>query len=579
MSDQETLDDISQQVNDRVQAEIEHMPPPEESTDGTPDDPRFVLQCLENNERGDGVLYAALHRGKFTCNKSKKDKPWLMWQGHHWQSDHMDRSMMAVENVALTYGAQASRISAEIAELREALKIENAKIDSCKEAEDDAGQRAAMVNAEQLSADIGRLTSKRNSLNKRMDRLRGVRGANNCLTWAHCIDNPLAIVGDEIDLKPWLLACPNGVIDLQTGELKPGNPDDYLVRAVPTHFPEGSDVAHYLATGEGCQATNWVKFIGEIHEGKQEIIDFVHRFCGYCATGLRVEHFLACFIGEGANGKGTMFETIQEVLGELSWSIDPEMLLEQKNARSSGGPNADIVSLQGRRFVVASETEEGRRISTAAVKRLTGGDTLKGRSPHDKYEINFKPTHKLILYTNHPPRGLAKDFAMFRRLLYLWYPLRYVNDPEKEQEKDPQNAHIYRQKDPDLPEKLKAEAPWILAWIVRGCLLWQQEGGLKPPHQLRAAAEAIRNEEDNVGRFVEDVCIRVDTDCRLQFKSFYDAFKAWYEENVDENDRFRKSKKSVAEELRRKGYKVPPAKETGGTLYVYGLHLPPAYGF
>lgn len=575
----EELDKIRAKVAERTREEEEHIPEPTQEpapTQGTPDDPRFVMQCLDNNERGDGILFASLQRGKLVCNKSKKDKPWLKWAGHHWQPDHLDEAVRGVEEVALTYAKQSLALSDEIADLRDELNSAESKLAAATKAEDAGAEKSAKADVERLSTQVGNLVNRRKSINRRIDSLRGKTRAEKCLWWSHCINNPLAIVGDEIDLKPWLLACPNGVVNLRTGTLEKGKPDDYLVRAVPLEFPEGPEVEHYLATGEGIEnhAPRWMQFFREIHREDPELIKIVGRIFGYAITGLRTEHFIACFIGDGANGKGTMFETLQDILGELAWSIDPEMILEQKNARSSGGPNADIVSLQGRRLVVASETEEGRRVSTASVKRLTGADTLKGRSPHDKYEINFKPTHKLILYTNQPPRGLASDFAMLRRLLYIWYPLRYVDDPETWRKKDPQNQSIYRQKDPELPEKLKEEGPWILAWLVRQCLLWQAEGGLKPPEQLRAAAEAIRREEDHVERFIEDMCEKTGPEDRTRFKTFYTSFKHWYEENVDEKDRWRPSNKKVAEQLRKKGYQVPAAKDTGGTVYVYGLNAP-----
>jgi len=573
--------DLRAKVEERVEEEAEQLASIEDEKTGGdfggPDDPRFVLQCLASNERGDGILYAAVHRGQFLCNKSKKEKPWMRWAGHHWQYDHLDEAVRAVEAVALKYLAQSGLISDQIADLRTEMTSAEEQAETLAAADDKDGARIKKREAERLAKDIGRLASKRKALDSRVDRLRGWRGMNNCLNWASCVERPLAIKGDEIDLQPWLLACPNGVIDLRTGELRPGDPEDYLVRAVEIHFPEGPEVDHYLATGEGFQAPNFAKFIDEIHQSSQEIIDCVHRLLGYALTGLTTEHYIACFIGDGANGKGTLFELLLYILGELAWSIDPEMLMQQKNNKTSGGPDPELISLHGRRLAVASETEENRRVSSAKVKRLTGGDKIKARSPHDKYEINFIPTHTLVLYTNHPPKGLASDFAMLRRLLYFQYPLRYVDDPKHHAERDPQNAHIFRKKDPDLPNKLKEEAPWILAWLVRGCLLWQAEGGINPPQSLRAAAEQIRRDEDHLERFIEAVCTRSDPQDWVPFKRFYEGFKAWYEENVDESSRYRPTNKSITDQLRRKGYQVPPAKETSGQVRVYGLSLPAVY--
>lgn len=563
------LDGLRAQVEARTQEEAERLAAaaaekakgaaPEK---GGPDDPKFVLDCLANNERGDGVLFAALHRGRFLHNKATGT--WLRWDEHHWAPDKMNEATAGVEAVALTYRREAGSIGEEIRKLEEARQEADEKARECKRAEDTAGEDAARAEASRLANDAERAAARRQALNKRIDRLRSVRGAANCLTWSHCIDNPLAIIGDEIDKRPLLLPCANGVIDLETGELRPGDPADLLVRAIPVAY-RGIDHVN----------EDWDKFIQEIHvDGTRtpdpELAAFVRRLLGYCLTGLTTEHFIACFLGEGANGKGTLFEVLREVMGELSWAIEPEMLLEQKNSKSSAGPSPDVISLHGRRLVVASETDQNRRISAARVKRYTGGDTLIGRSPHDKYEINFQPSHKIVLYTNHPPKGLASDFGLFRRLLYLWYPLRYVEDVEAQQKRDPQNAALYRRRDVGLKARLLEDPEGILAWLVRGCLEWQRLGGLKPPPSILAAAEAIRRDEDHLERFLEAVCSRVGAEQQVAFKYLYDQFGKWFAENVDEDKRYIPSKKAVGDQLRRKGYRM---ETVGGSARVYGLDV------
>lgn len=559
------LVDITAQVEARRRQEEEELAAAKKdepkSQAGGPDDPRFVLQCLANNERGDGILFTALQRDRYVYNKT--NGLWYRWAEHHWELDKLNQATTAVESVALKYLTAAAQVRAELDKLNEEREAAESRAESCRTAQDEAGAKAAEAEAKKKAHLAGRAAARLKDLNRRVERLRTVRGANNCLTWAHCVEQPLAIIGDEIDKRPMLLACKNGVIDLETGRLHPGNPRDYLVRAIPVE---------YLGIDHVNEA--WERFQLDIHQNDDPFAAFVRRYLGYCITGLTKEQHLACFIGEGANGKGTMFETLHDVLGELAWSIEPEMILEQKNAKSSAGPSPDIVSLYGRRLVVASETDQNRRISGGKVKRLTGSDTLTGRAPHDKYEINFTPTHKLVLYTNHPPKGLAGDFALFRRLLYLNYPLRYVADPEREAAGDPQNARIYRQRDPDLPAKLLANRPGILAWLVRGCLEWQRDG-LNPPEQLRAAAEEIRRSEDHLGRFLDDVCDRVDNERRMLFKTFYAQFEQWFQDNVDESKRYCPTKKAIGDQLRRKGYRM---ENSGGQAYVFGLDIPGVFG-
>jgi len=553
------LDKVRAAVESRVQEEADHMPQEDEGTgSGGPDDPRFVRECLRNNERGDGVLYASMHRGKFLFNKIQAR--WYRWAGHHWQPDIMNTSVEGVEQVARRYAIAADPISEDIAEL--SIKISEAKneIERCEKNKDRDGEFKAKADQDAHIKQKKKLEAQRSKLYRRADQLRGKSRAEKCQWWAHCIPGALAVKGDEFDRKPMLLPCPNGVIDLETGDLLQGDPDDLLMRAIPIEYDPAAE------------APDWIPFLMEIHEGDEDKVNFVRRLLGYCLTGLTVEQFLACFIGEGGNGKGTMFELMHHILGQLAWSISPELILEQKNPRPTAGPSPDIVSLYGRRLVVASETDKNRKIGAANVKRFTGEDTLTGRSPHDKDETNFKPTHKMILYTNHAPRGLTEDFALMRRLLFIEYRLRYVDDVETWQRREPQNAHLFKQKDADLPKRLREQAQGILADLVRACLEWQQLGGLHPPDNIIAAAEAHRQSEDHLARFVKEACQESpDPEHRVKIGEFHKAYMAWYGDEVSAKDRYQPSKIAVGKELVRMGYRK---ESQSGQTWVYGVLLP-----
>jgi putative DNA primase/helicase len=578
--------DIRDQVAARVQEEVEHIPPEgdDKLDSGGPDDPEFILRCLNNNERGDGILFATMHRGKFVYVKSRdeKAKAWFYWSGHHWEIDKADFSHAAVESVAMLYQRESLNLNPEISESREKLSEANGLVkhynalkkelikDDATPAEftacDREGRKAEEDSA-LYSTKVKKLTSQQKKLIGRADRLRALKGAKNCLEWSHKLGKEgLFIYGDEVDQKPMLLACDNGVVDLETGDLIDGNPLDYLVRAIPVQF-KGIDEP----------APVWERFISEIHQADEFLIEFIHRFFGYCLTGRDPEQVYACFIGEGANGKGIMFEILREILGDLSWSINPEVLLDSKIQKSPDGPSPSTMSLQGRRLVVASETDEGRKISGGQIKRFTGSDTLTGRNLFDKYDTNFSPTHKLVLYTNHAPTGLTADFALLRRLLYIYYPLRYVDDIEYWSKLEPNNAHLYRKKDGELKKKLRAEKSGILAWLVRGCLKWQdpENGGLQVPDSIRAAVEEIRKKEDYIGQFIDDIIKEGDPGTGISFSAVYDRFKKWYGDKHGSgekgDDKYMVKKRKFGETLRKKGYYLPDSRSTSGKQYIGGI--------
>ena len=46
-------------------------------------------------------------------------------------------------------------------------------------------------------------------------------------------------------------------------------------------------------------------------------------------------------------------------------------------------------------------------------------------------------------------------------------------------------------RDPTLADRLKEEWPGILAWMIDGCLAWQEQG-LDPPESVRAWRSSVR---------------------------------------------------------------------------------------
>lgn len=299
-------------------------------------------------------------------------------------------------------------------------------------------------------------------------RLDGRDALRNMLALAKAI-KPIADAGAEWDANPWLLGVPNGVVDLATGTLRPGQPEDRLT--MQTNAPFNPD-----ATGP-----RWTQFVQEVFAGHQSLVDFVHRAGGYSLTGSTTEQALFLLYGTGANGKGTLTNTIKHVLGDYAWNM-PFTTIEMKDR--SAIPN-DLAALVGRRFVIASETNDGTRLNEARVKALTGCDPITARFLHGEF-FTFEPFGKYWLSVNHKPIVRDDSHGFWRRLRLIPFTRRFeVNST--------------------LASELHAEAPAILAWCVRGCLDWQQHG-LQPPSIVTDATTAYERDSDPLALFLAEAC-------------------------------------------------------------------------
>ena len=304
----------------------------------------------------------------------------------------------------------------------------------------------------------------------------------------------IPISPDQLDADPMLLNVLNGTIDLRTGDLREHRREDLITKIAPVEYdPEAS-------------APTWEAFLERVLPS-EELRGFVQRAAGYSATGDTSEQCMFIHHGPGANGKSTFQETVSAALGDYAMRTPTETLLVK---RSGGVPN-DVARLKGARFVTASETEEGRRLAESLVKDLTGQDTISARFMWAEW-FDFKPTHALHLSTNHKPEIRGTDAAIWRRIRLIPWA---VTIPPAEQDRK-------------LAEKLRAELPGVLAWIVRGCSAWLREG-LKAPEEVRQDTRAYRAEMDVLAAFLADCCLRHE-DEEAFAGELWGAWKDWCEE-------------------------------------------------
>jgi hypothetical protein len=83
------------------------------------------------------------------------------------------------------------------------------------------------------------------------------------------------------------------------------------------------------------------------------------------------------------------------------------------------------------------------------------------------------------------------------------------------------------EQDGDLPAKLRAEYPGILAWAVQGTLAWLK-GGLGRSTAVDAATAVYRGEMDTMASFLGERCI-VEPNAMVAANDLYKAYEAWCE--------------------------------------------------
>lgn len=306
------------------------------------------------------------------------------------------------------------------------------------------------------------------------------------------------ILPDRLDADPWLLNVRNGTIDLRTGDLREHRREDYLSKICPVDYDPYA------------KCPQWLRCLDRWMDGNADLVDYLQRTAGYAATADVREQCLWFFFGPGANGKSTYLNTLRGALGDYAIQAVSELLL-QKSLETHPTERADLM---GRRFVATVETDDGRRLAEAFTKQLTGGESLRARRMRQDF-IEIRPTWKIFLAANHKPSVKGDDTGIWRRIKLVPWTVK-IEDHEK---------------DKDLAEKLKAEWPGILAWIVRGALDWQRLG-LGEPEEVTMATDAYRAEQDQLAGFLDERCV-VGPEFQVRASALRDAYEEWSGDKIN----------------------------------------------
>lgn len=298
---------------------------------------------------------------------------------------------------------------------------------------------------------------------------------------------------DDLDADPWLLNCANGTLDLRTRQLRAHDPADRLSRITRGAYDPGAP------------AGEWDTFLARVLPDADERA-YLQRVVGQALHGRVTEHILPILIGEGANGKGTAYGALIHAVGDYGTVIDPSLLMVRQHG---GNVGPELMELLGARLVIGSETEEGRKLDEALMKRLTGGDPLTARRLY-RDPVTWTPSHTLLYVTNHLPAVRANDPAVWRRVRVV--PFDVVVPPEE--------------RDGDLPARLELHADAILSWAVAGYFDYADNGGMREPASVLRATDDYRAESDAVRRFVAEACL-VSSAASGTTRELYSAWQAW----------------------------------------------------
>lgn len=311
---------------------------------------------------------------------------------------------------------------------------------------------------------------------------------------------------DALDAHPHLLNCPNGVVDLRDGSLRPSDPSLYLTKVTSVPFEPG--YTH----------PDWDKALEALDREPRE---FLQRRLGQALYGQppSSDELLLCH-GGGENGKTTVLAAAYKAINDYAVMVPEEALI----GASDQHPTVFMV-FRGARLALLEETPEARHINTVRLKRVVGQATMTGRLIGKDF-VTFPITHSMFIATNYLPTVDETDHGTWRRLLRLDFPYRFCDDPVRPDD---------RQGDRGLRDRINAQGSGgllaALAWMVAGAVQHHEDGWLfpPPPPQVVEATKDWRRQADTTWAFIEENLVFDQGACVLAqelFEHFTDWMKA-----------------------------------------------------
>lgn len=355
---------------------------------------------------------------------------------------------------------------------------------------------------------------------------------------------------NDMDAMEEFIAAENGLVNLKTRDLVPNAPDALMVKYCNVRYDPSAD----CPTWRKCVST-WF--------GSEEVAWYMQKVLGKMLAGRPDEEAFYLLIGDGANGKSSFLETISEVMGGYSKALSDETVIGRKGTPASGH-RADIVRLQGARFVYCSETGSGESFRAADLKRISGGDKISARGAYAAEVKEFPARFTLFIATNFAPNMQGADNAMRRRIRLIDFPHDFENDPK------------YRaMRIKGLSRVLKAERSGIFNWLLEG-----REGelkeGLAVPKSVQDASNAYVDSHDLVTQWFDERCEigRPEKENDPSTKDLFESYCQWLESmNEPTSDaRPRTLTERLKKLLTRRGASFRFRKSHGKTLAV-GIRL------
>lgn len=314
----------------------------------------------------------------------------------------------------------------------------------------------------------------------------------------------MKIAAAMFDTHPYLVNCQNGTYDLESMTFREHKWDDFLT--MQTNF-------EYSLQDVRCE--RWEQFITEVTQNDKDKADYLQRALGYSILGTGKEECMFILHGKTTrNGKSTLLDAIQHLLGDYSTVAPVELICKADRQRNAEAANPVLARLKGKRMVTMSESDTSGKLDEATIKQYTGGEDITARELYQE-AITFKPQFSMWLSCNDLPAVKDKSLFASDRVRVIEFN-RHFTDAEQ---------------DKGLKDFFESQDAMkgIFTWLVAGYFKYRRFG-LRMSEPMKTVVKQYEKDNDLVLQFLEEKCEQND-DVSTRAKNLYDTYKIWCKSN------------------------------------------------
>lgn len=325
---------------------------------------------------------------------------------------------------------------------------------------------------------------------------------------------------EQLDSKPYLLGCDNGIIDFQDPALfRQGKPDDFVSRS--------TRIDYVPITEEHEEIVAEIKEFMHRLFPEKELEEYMWDHMASLLIGKNVNQTFNMYTGVGRNGKSVYVDLLSQVLGEYKATI-PVSIITQKRV-GVGASSSEIAQLMGMRYAVMQEPSKGDKLNEGVMKELTGGDDLQARQLF-KESVTFAVLFKLVICCNELIEIKSNDEGTWRRIRVCPFKSLFCENPV---ENDPYKPYQFLV-DKNVHEKFKKWRTVLLAMLVDRAR--EKQGAVQDCSIVLEASNEYRGQQDLFAEFIKAHVLR-DEHGQIKQTDLQDVFISWWKRSHASNEK------------------------------------------